>query len=120
MKWYLAKIVFQVIVAGAEQPARFDEQLRLIAATSKEEAVSKAQQLGVSEEDTLVNVNNNLLIKWKFINLSMLYQLKELLDGAEIGSATHEPDCVDSYISMIHHKAALIRDSDTLELLQLV
>ncbi len=120
MHWYLTKIVFRVIIAGREQPARFDEQLRIITATSKDEALSKAQRLGIAEEATVVNINNNRLAAWKFINVSTLYQLKELLDGAEICSVTHEPDCAAAYINMIHHKAAHIRDNDTLEILQLV
>lgn len=120
MNWYLTKIVFQVIIAGREAEARFDEQLRIIHAASKEEAFNKARQLGIGEEGTVFNNNNRCLIEWKFINVSTLYQLKELLDGAEICSVTHEPDCADSYIAMIHSKANYIADNDTLEILHLV
>ncbi len=120
MNWYLTKIVFRVIIAGRNEPARFDEQLRIVTASSKQEALHKARQLGAEGEETVVNINNNKLIQWKFINVSMLYQLKELLDGAEICSTTHEPDCADTYIAMIHDKAIHIRDNDTLEILQLV
>lgn len=120
MNWYITKIVFQVVFAGREQVAEFDEQLRIIAASSKEEAFYKAQQLGISEEASIVNVNNSQLIQWKFINVSTLYQLKELLDGAEICSATHAPDCAAAYIEMVHQKAACIQNNDTLEILHLV
>jgi len=120
MNWYITKIVFQVVFAGREQVAEFDEQLRVITAASKEEAFNKAQQLGQSEEGSIVNIHNNQLIHWKFINVSTLYQLKELLDGAEICSSTHEPDCAEAYIDMVHKKAAHIQNNDTLEILQLV
>ena len=120
MNWYLTKMVFRVTFAGREQPASFDEQLRIITASSKDEALQKAQQLGITEEGTVVNINNNRLIEWKFINVSTLYQLKDLLDGAEICSTTHEPDCAADYIAMVHDRAAHIRDNDTLEILQLV
>lgn len=120
MNWYLTKVVFQVLIAGRESQARFDEQLRIIHAGSKEEALNKARQLGRAEEGTVFNNNNHCLVEWKFINVSTLYQLKELLDGAEICSVTHEPECADSYIEMIHSKANYIADNDTLEILQLV
>lgn len=120
MNWYLTKIVFRVLTGGKEHPACFDEQLRVLTASTKHEAFSKARQLGISGEGVVVNVNNDRLIEWKFINVSMLYQLKELLDGAEIGAVTHEPDCADTYIEMIHDKAANIRDGNTLEILQLI
>lgn len=120
MNWYITKIVFQVIFAGRETVAEFDEQLRVIAAASKEEAFQKARQIGIAEEESIVNVNNNRLIHWKFIDVSSLYQLKELLDGAEICSATQQPDCAASYIAMVHKKAAHIQNNDTLEILQLV
>lgn len=120
MNWYITKIVFQVIFNGKERTPQFDEQLRIITALSKEEAFKKAQQLGLSEEGSVVNIHNNQLIHWKFINVSTLYQLKDLLDGAEVCSTTYEPDCADTYIEMIHSKAAHIRNGDTLEILQLV
>ncbi len=120
MNWYIVKIVFQVIFYGKEPAPHFDEQLRIILAQSKDEAFNKAQQLGLSEEGSVANINNNQLIEWKFINVSTLYQLKALLDGAEICSTTHEPDCAENYINMIHNKAGCIKNSDTLEILQLV
>lgn len=120
MNWYITKIVFQVIFCGKAQAPQFDEQLRIITASSKEEAFNKAQQLGKSEEGRVVNMNNHQLIQWKFINVSTLYQLKELLDGAEVSSTTHEPDCADHYINMVNEKAFHIKNNDTLEILQLV
>jgi hypothetical protein len=120
MKWYLVKIVFQVIIAGRGGPPRFEEQLRIIRAATKDDAMCKAQRLGAAEETTVININNNRLAEWKFINVSTLYQLKELLDGAEIYSSTHEPDCADTYINMIHSKAAYISSNDAMEILQLI
>jgi hypothetical protein len=120
MNWYITKIVFQVIFQGREEVAEFDEQLRIIAATSKEEAFNKARQIGMAEEGSIANVKNRQLISWKFINVSTLYQLKELLDGAEICSATCKPDCASAYIDTVHKKAAHIQNNDTLEILQLV
>ena len=41
MKWYLAKIVFQIICGDGKHTAQFDEQLRLIAAADEDEAFGK-------------------------------------------------------------------------------
>ncbi len=120
MNWYITKIVFQVIFAGREDTPQFDEQLRIITAASKQDAFTKVLLLGRSEEGTVTNINNNQLIHWKFINVSALYQLKELLDGAELCSTTHEPCSAGDFIDMINNKAAHIQNSDTLETLHLV
>ncbi len=120
MKWYLIKIVFQVTINPNDTVARFDEQLRIIFAPSKNEAFKKAMALGRAEEECIINTGTNKPITWKFINVSSLYQLKELLDGAEIYFNTYETDSAEEYIDTINKKAAHIKNSDTLELLQLV
>ena len=51
MNWYLAKFVFRIFCGDGQHMAQFDEQLRLIAAGSKEEAFHKAQSMGMKEED---------------------------------------------------------------------
>ncbi len=120
MNWYIAKIVFEVVFSGASQQPEFDEQVRVIQAGSKQEAFHKAFHLGAAEESSIVNVNNHQLIQWRFVNVSSLYQLKELLDGAEIHSSTVKTDCAQTYIEMVHKKADHIQNNDTLEILQLV
>jgi len=120
MNWYISKIVFQVIMNGKEHLPQFDEQLRIVAASSKQEALNKALLLGQTEEGSIMNNQSQQLIHWKFINISALYQLKELLDGAEICSITHEPENAENFIDMIHQKAAYIQHNDILEILHLV
>ncbi len=120
MNWYLIKIVFQVIINPNDAVARFDEQLRIIFAPSKDAAFNKATALGRAEEGGVINLGSSKPITWKFINISCLYQLKELLDGAEIYFNTYETDSAGEYIDTVNKKAAHIKNSDTLELLQLV
>src|SRR3954468_24588087 len=85
MKWYLAKIVYQIICGDGNHTAQFDEQLRLISAPDKQEALTRARELGSREEETLVN-SRHQLVKWKFINVSELYRLNEWVHGAELYS----------------------------------
>lgn len=108
MNWYISKIVFKISTANTEQKPQFDEQLRLIAATSVEEAFLKARTIGLLEEDCFVNENRNT-VKWEFINVAEVLQLKNLEDGMELYSHIHETEEAKSYIHCIHEKAIFIR-----------
>ena len=118
MNWYLVKIVFQII-CGNTSESQFDEQLRLIAATDKDEAFFKAKKYGEREEDIFFN-NKQQQVQWKFINVSELYKLGEMIDGAELYSRIEERGNADAYIETVNRKAAGIIQSDSHQLLQLV
>ena len=118
MKWYLAKFVFRIICGEGLHTPQFDEQLRLIAAGSKEEAFQKAQQMGKQEEETFFN-RKEQLVQWQFINVSELYRLSELIDGAELYSRIEEKENAEAYIYTVNQKAENIFFSQTHQLLQL-
>jgi CCR4-NOT transcriptional regulation complex NOT5 subunit len=118
MNWYLAKMIFRIICGDGNHTAQFDEQLRLIAARSKEEAFHKAQLLGGKEEEMFFN-RNQQLVQWQFISVSELYRLNELIDGAEVYSRIEEKEHVESYLHVIYKKAEQIRFGNTLEILNL-
>ena len=119
MNWYLSKMVFRIICGDGNHTAQFDEQLRLVQAGSKEEAFHKAQLLGGREEEMFFNQHQQL-VQWQFISVSELYQLNELIDGAELYSRIEEKENADSYLHIIHKKAEQIRFGNTLEILNLV
>ena len=119
MNWYLAKIVFRIICGDGQHTPQFDEQLRLVAAVNEDEAFYKAQALGEQEEDTFLNIENKQ-VHWKFINVSELYRLSGLIDGAELYSRISETDEAEDYIRLIHRKAAFIQEKHTHKLLQLL
>jgi hypothetical protein len=119
MKWYLAKIVFQIICGEGNHTAQFDEQLRLIAATNEDQAFEKANRIGKDEEDNFYNLKNEL-VRWEFVNVSELYFLSELIDGAEMYSRINEVDDADAYITFVHRRAESIRTKHTHQLLNLI
>lgn len=119
MNWYLAKMVFRIICGDGNHTAQFDEQLRLVSANSKEEAFHRAQLLGVKEEEIFFNQQQQL-VQWQFISVSELYQLNDLIDGAEVYSRIEEKENADSYLHIVYKKAEQIRFSNTQELLNLV
>ena len=108
MNWYIAKIVFGIGDENTEHKPQFDEQLRLIAAASEEEAFLKARTIGIGEEDTFLNDRKNR-VKWEFINVAEILPLNKIEDGAEIYSQIHETDEAKSYIHCIHQKAIFLR-----------
>ena len=118
MNWFLVKMVFRIICGEGDHTAQFDEQLRLVLAESKEAAFQKAQLLGRKEEDMFFNQNQQL-VQWQFINVSELYPLDDLIDGAEIYSRIEEKENADSYLQLVYQKAEQLRFGNTLELLNL-
>ncbi|MBL7742664.1 MAG: DUF4288 domain-containing protein [Chitinophagaceae bacterium] len=118
MNWYLAKMVFRIVCGDGDHTAQFDEQLRLVAASSKEEAFSKAQEIGQKEQETFYN-RKEQLVQWQFINISELYRLSDLIDGAELYSRIEEKDNAESYIYTVNQKAENIFFTQTHQLLQL-
>ena len=119
MKWYLAKIVYQIVCGKGEHRPQFDEQLRLISAEDEEVAFDKALTIGKNEEEVFYNAKHQL-VNWQFVNVSELYLLQELIDGAELYSRINEVDDADAYLSFVHSKASSIQQKQTLQLLNLI
>ncbi|MBS1621178.1 MAG: DUF4288 domain-containing protein [Bacteroidetes bacterium] len=119
MNWYLAKIVYRVLCGEGNHTGQFDEQLRLISASGKEEAFHKAESIGHKEEEFFFNQKQQL-VQWKFINVVEIYKLIDLIDGAELYSRIEESDHPDNYIAMVHKKAEQILSGNSLEILDLV
>jgi len=108
MSWYLAKIIYRIICGEGDHTAQFDEQLRMIQAESGNQAIEKAIELGEKEQETFYN-NNQQLVQWKFINVSEIYEVSELIDGAEIYSRIHETDDAFSYLKFVSWKADVLK-----------
>jgi hypothetical protein len=119
MYWYLTKIVFRIVCGDGKHTAQFDEQLRLVFAENKNEAFKKALKMGNDENEVFQN-HKQKPVQWKFINVSEIYKLGELIDGAELYSRINEIENADTYIELVNKKADGIIHSNSHELLQLV
>lgn len=108
MSWFLAKIVYRIVCGDGNHTPQFDEQLRLIEADDESIAFVKAQQIGELEQETFLNQRQNL-VQWQFINVSELYKISALIDGAELYSKVQETDNAGTYIELVHKKADNIR-----------
>lgn len=89
MKWYLVKLVYQVICGEGNHNPQFDEQLRIIFADDDLHAFQKARQLGHKEQDGMLNTIDKP-VHWKFIDVAEMQTLNQLLDGAELYSQKTE------------------------------
>lgn len=112
MKWYMAKIVYQIICGEGRHTPQFDEQLRLIHAEDNLHAFHKARSIGKQEEDCFLN-HVNKLVQWKFIDVSEIHLLDVLTDGAEVYSKIYEDENADIYIRFVHSKADHLLESST-------
>lgn len=115
MYWFVAKIVYQIICGSGEHIPQFDEQLRLISATTKQEAWLKAQEIGQQEQYAFRNQKQEL-VEWRFINVPELHTLEDLKDGMELYSRVEEPDNAGQYIALQQMKAAQLQTQRSFEL----
>ena len=106
MKWYLAKLVYQVISGDGNHTPQFDEQLRLIQADELNWAREKAMVLGQIGAFTIQNTRHQSVI-WKFINVTDVIEIETIEDGAQVYSFTEEPSDVNAYMELVKSKASL-------------
>lgn len=110
MSWYISKIIFQVICGDGEHTPQFDEQLRLIQAENEQEALKKAVEIGLEEQNTFNNSKDESVI-WSFIDVVELQRVNELKDKTEIYSRIVEPENEENYVGLIELRAERVRSN---------
>jgi hypothetical protein len=108
MNWYIAKLIFRIVCGDGNHTHQFDEQLRLIHASSENDALNKAAAIALQEQVSFMNQNNEL-VQWRFIDIPELYNLSHISDGLEICSRIHETHQYENYIDLVRSKADHIR-----------
>ena len=111
-------MVFRIVCGQGDHTPQFDEQLRLVAGISKEDAFKRALEMGNKEQETFYNLKEQL-VQWQFINVSELYQLNELIDGVELYSRIEEKENADAYIYTVNQKASNLFFNPSIQLLQI-
>jgi hypothetical protein len=110
MKWYLAKLVYRILCGDGSHTPQFDEQLRLVMADDDLHAFQKARLLGEREQDNFLN-SINKPVHWHFIDVSEVYTLNNLSDGAEMYSRIREEEDADIYITLVQLRAKHLLES---------
>lgn len=109
LKWYLVKLVYQVVSGNGAHTPQFDEQLRLIRADELDWARAKAKVLGQIGAFSFLN-DRKEEVTWKFIDVVDICEMGEIEDGMQLYSTTEEPTDVPLYLNMINAKANRIHD----------
>ena len=110
MNWYLTKIIYRIFCGDGNHTAQFDEQLRLIYAEDDLQAFPKARTVGHHDQDNFLN-DLKKPVRWKFIDVSEIHQLDDLVDGAEMYSNIHEEEDADIYIRVTKMRAKHILEN---------
>jgi hypothetical protein len=118
MNWYLAKIVYRIVCGDGNHTAQFDEQLRLIYAADELHAFQKARRLGEREQDHFLNAVQKP-VHWRFIDVSELHKLDDLIDGAEMYSRIREEDDAEIFIKITQMRAAHLLENSAYQSLRL-
>ena len=109
MNWYLAKIVYRIICGDGGHTPQFDEQLRLVLASDELHAFQKARRLGEKEQDNFLN-DHQKPVHWKFVDVTELHQLDELIDGAEIYSLICEKEDSEAYVKLVNDRSKYLHE----------
>jgi len=104
MKWYLVKLVFQVLSAEGVHTPQFDEQVRLISADEVNWAYEKATVIGWLGQQSFLNQHDENVI-WKFIEVSEIQQIPTPEDGVLLWSHIEEPTDAKAYIEATQMKS---------------
>lgn len=119
MKWYIAKLVFQVISGDGLQAPQFDEQWRLIKADEIIWAHEKARVLGWLEQRRF-DAEHRRKVEWRFIEVAEIQQITTMEDGVELYSTTEEPLDANAYVDLVRirgQKSLALAQNRELELL---
>lgn len=119
MKWYIAKLVFQVISGDGLQAPQFDEQWRLIKADEIIWAHEKARVLGWLEQGRF-DAEHRRKVEWRFIEVAEIQQITTMEDGVELYSTTEEPLDANAYVDLVRirgKKSLALAQNRELELL---
>lgn len=105
--WYISKLIFAIHHQHKNILTQFDEQLRLIEAKDKMEALIKARMIGIKEEHTFTT-ENELEVRWEFIDIVELRLIDNFTDGMEIHSRIDEHEAVEPYTDFVKHRGQLL------------
>lgn len=117
MEWFLAKLVYRFQPAGNDHQVQFDEQLRLVLAEDNLHAFHKAQQIGQKEE-LIADEQSPHQINWVFMDVTEIYPLHKMMDGAEVLSQINQPADKERYQLEVRLKAGYLLSSCTERFLQ--
>jgi len=99
MERYIVKAVFLIETPDGKEPGQFEEVLRLVEAETRKAAFEKAVAWGQLESTEFSNMRGER-VAWKFVAISELKRLPELIDGLELDSHLQKVGAEDEFIRL--------------------
>ena len=107
MKWFLVKYIYEIVCENGKYNLQFDEQLRLMMAENKQDALRKAACSAEHFQPSFENCKGEK-ISWKFVCIADLHEISAPGDGVEITSVLHEPNDLGSFMAEIDKQKAFL------------
>lgn len=101
--WFIAKLIFDIHQPQHMGIIQFEEQMRLIEAKDKFEALLKARMLGIKEEHSFTNANDEE-VSWEFVDVVDLRIIDEFTNGLELCSRIDEHESAESYRQYVKYR----------------
>ncbi len=102
MKWFAVNCIYQIVCSGGSHAGQFDEQLRLILAKDKAEALFKILSLENNQRKVLEKDTGS--VTWIFLGISNIMQVEEPGDGVVAYSRIMEPASPEKYLEDIQQR----------------
>ena len=106
-QWYLAKLVFRIVVGEGKHVPHFEEHLRLVHGTDALEAFHIARRIGESEE-TARRITALSGVQWEFVDITELHVLETRMAGAEVFTRTYEVADAQLHKKEVQRKAGYL------------
>jgi hypothetical protein len=107
VKWYLAKMVFRIIVGDGSHTPQFEEQFRLLPAEDALDAFHLARKTGDAEQ-VIRRLTITAGVEWEFIDVTELYLLDSRITGTGIFSRQYEVQDVLTHKKEVRRKAGYL------------
>ncbi len=103
MSYYLATLCYEIICGDGRHTPQFEEQVRLLEATSRTEALKEADEIG-KQELLLWQFNKTSRVEWKFLGIKELIRLPSFFHGAELYQQHREIEHAEGYRNFVKDK----------------
>ncbi|WP_443939561.1 DUF4288 domain-containing protein [Pedobacter sp. MW01-1-1] len=107
MKWFAITYVYQIICGEGKHAPQMNEQVRLIRADGKKNALAKAIENAESYNTAFSNCEGKTVV-WKFVGITSVEEINHPAEGVQITSKIVEPASFDEYFDMLNHRIKLL------------
>lgn len=96
MTSFLATLVFQIEINQKKERVQFDEQFRFLVAKDETDALIKAEEMGLADQESFENEKGQR-VNWRFLGTTRLINLSNVPDGGLAFSNHHEHESQNGF-----------------------